>query len=197
MENRGKNITQRDADSQSNIPANSADVMANVAHEMAELDRKKLSDRAIEHLRAYAKFYIWAIPLFDLGHINIGKRTIEFKDLVSKRFLVGMGNDGNPKIEVQASEMNWMASMPWAYAGIHYKSGRIVLFSRPESPLASSAFIIPVDLVEKILPFQNKRFINITESSFFDMGYAPRRVCLELKEIEDGFFTKKKEKYKL
>ena len=164
---------------------------------LKELKGQQLSPQAQEDLRAYARFYLWAIPLFDLKQINISTRTVEFGMMISKRFMVGMGVEGIPRIEVQPSEMEWMHSMPWAYAGVHFKSGRIMLVSRPEKPLSSSGFVILVDIPEKLEGFKDKRFLDIHETHFFNTPFSGRKKRLELREIDDGFFTKKKHKNKM
>ena len=164
---------------------------------LAELKRQSLPPKALEDLRAFARFYLWATPLFELGYVKIGKRFVEFTPLIAKRFMIGLGKDNVPRMEVQASEMQWMLRMPWSYAGIHYKTGRICLLCRPEKPLSASYFIIPVDILEKLNPFQGKRYINITEPHLFNTPYMGPKVTLELKELDDGFFTKRKVKNKL
>lgn len=170
---------------------------------LAELERSKLSPKAMEDLRAYARFYMWAIPLFDLHHVKVAKRAVEFDYLVAKRFMLSVdpikedGSQGNPVINVQTPEMNWMAHMPWAYAGIHFKSGRILLVCRPEKPLASSGFSIPIDVPEKLDIFRGKRFVSIREIDLSDRQFSGRKLTLEIKELDEGFFTKKKLKNKM
>lgn len=164
---------------------------------LTELKKQQLPDGAVKDLRAFARFYMWAIPLFEMGQVVIGKKFVELGQVISKRFMIGIGRDKMPRIELQPPEMQWFAHMPWAYAGIHYKTGRIILVCRPEKPLSACFFILPVDILQKIEPFRGHKFINIAETHLYSTPYNGPKICLELKEIEDGFFTKQKVKNKL
>lgn len=182
------------------LPSDAGDIRGELSAEslLAQSTKEPLPEAAKRDLRAFARFYMWAIPLFELGHVHIGKKFVEFDLMISKRFMIGKGKDDLlPRIELQPPEMQWFAHMPWAYAGIHFKTGRIILVCRPEKPLSMSYFILPVDVLQKIEPFKNQRFVNITETHLFNTPYTGPKICLELKEIEDGFFTKQKVKNKL
>lgn len=175
------------------LPGDAAALMAELSEHQSERKRNELSEQAQEHLRAFAKFYLWADPLFQLGHISIKHRIVAFDALVAKRFRIGLGSDKLPKIEVQSSEMAWINVIPWLMAGIHYASNRIFLFTSPASPLASFAFVLPIDTAEKIACFKDKRYLNITEAAL-NIGVPARRITLELRVVDDHFFTRRKHK---
>lgn len=162
-----------------------------------DVNASQLNDKARLHLRAFARFVMWASPLFDMGHVIIKDNLIEFDLLISKRFILATGRDGVPRIEAQPSEFTWMKAIPWSQACVHFKSKKIFLISRPESPLSKSIFIIPVDIDKKMEIFKHKRYLDIVQAQLMGVPNSDEVIRLELSEMQDGFFTKRKMKNSL
>ncbi|MFL9611143.1 hypothetical protein ACKF11_13740 [Methylobacillus sp. Pita2] len=181
---------------QLHLNANSQALPADAPELLAELQKNQLSEEAKLHLRAFAKFYLWADPLFGLGHIKIKERIVMFDSLVAKRFMIGLGADGFPKIEVQEAEMSWMNVVPWLMAGVHFSSNRIFLFTSPATPLAGCAFVIPIDVSEKLDCFKDKKYLTIGEAASH-LGGHQRKVTLELKVVDDEFFERRRRNIKM
>lgn len=124
-------------------------------------DMSNISEQAKAHGRAIGRFYMWAEPLHEAGHITLIKNSVNLDLVISKRFMVGRNKNGRPTLEAQAAEMVWLKELPLISAGANIESKRIYLFARPADPFKDFIITIPVDSGEKIKHYLNHDRLDI------------------------------------
>jgi hypothetical protein len=118
------------------------------------------SEAAKRHTRAFSMFYMWAAPLFDLGHVKVRNQAIAFDLSISRRFMIS-NEDGRPILEAQAPEMRWIELLPFTFAGLDRNHNALLLFAKPEAPLREFVIAIPFDVPEKLELFSGQKRLKI------------------------------------
>jgi len=113
----------------------------------------ELSEEAQGHIRAFRRFYLWAGPLHEAGHIVIAKNTANIDHVIAKRFRISGGTGSQPLKSPMRRWSGWL-EMPWASAGINIPASRIYLFAKPAEPIKQFVVTIPVEDFEILEPFK-------------------------------------------
>lgn len=162
----------------------------------------QLSPEARLHVKAFTKFALWAGPLVDTGHIMVtaqgGVKSANMDLMVAKRFLLGINNDGEPIMEVQAAEMNWLRLVPFVSVGVNLKSNRLYFYAKPADPLKAFIISIPVDSKRKLEIFRGRTHLDIHSCEVTTRGVITEpspaiRLRLMLIEEEEQPKLKRKE----
>lgn len=162
----------------------------------------QLSPEARLHVKAFTKFSLWAGPLVDTGHIMVasqgGMKSANMDLMVAKRFLLGINNDGEPIMEVQAAELHWLRLLPFISVGVNLKSNRLYFYAKPAEPLKPFIISIPVDSKKKLEVFRGRTHLDIHACEVTTRGVITEsspamRLRLMLIEDEDQPKLKRKE----
>lgn len=161
---------------------------------------KDINEKALENLKVFSRFYLWALPLFDLGHVRIDGKMIYLSAEVSKRFVVSTNQNGVPRLLSGPAESQWLMDFPWFYAGYHISKNKLILVCKPEKPLSMCCIVL--DYQDQ--PFGEKYMTSLHGQSHLILDNAnpsgmvnkESRQPVVLQELNEEFFNKVKKQVK-